>query len=97
MHAYERTHPVYKGEVRKDGTVYIVAGAGGNREGLAAKFLDPKPAWSAVREAYYGFVLLHVQNHTHALIESYQNHDTGDASRIDAEWLTTTQHRIANN
>ena len=33
--------------------MYINIGDGGNREGLN-DFLDPQPAWSAVREPSYG-------------------------------------------
>ena len=38
VHAYQRSHPVYKGEVVADGSkapVYVVLGDGGNREGHA--------------------------------------------------------------
>ena len=31
--------------------MYIVIGDGGNREGLADKYLDPQPEWSAFRRA----------------------------------------------
>ena len=45
MHGYERTQPVFKGQVTPGATVHIVNGAGGNREGND----DPRgnAPWSA--------------------------------------------------
>ena len=34
VHAYERTHPVFKGSLDVDAPAYITIGDGGNREGL---------------------------------------------------------------
>ena len=65
VHAYERSLPVYKGVASSKGTVYLNVGDGGNREGLAATFIEPKPAWSVFRQADYGFGLLSM-NRTHA-------------------------------
>ena len=52
VHAYQRSHPVYKGEVAADGSkapVYVVLGDGGNREGHALGYATPQPAWSAYK------------------------------------------------
>jgi hypothetical protein len=49
VHAYERTYPVYQDVVKDDGIVHIVIGDGGNKEGHAADYYDPQPAWSAFR------------------------------------------------
>ncbi|GAB9470304.1 hypothetical protein Gpo141_00007554, partial [Globisporangium polare] len=97
VHAYERSFPVYKEDVRKDGIIYVVLGGGGNREGLASKFIQPQPAWSAYRAAHYGFGLFKAVNATHGVIESYENQAVGDASVQDSAWVTTTKYRIANN
>ncbi|KAJ0408015.1 hypothetical protein P43SY_000219 [Pythium insidiosum] len=95
VHAYERTHPVYKERVRPDGAVYVVLGDGGNREGLAPTYIHPKPAWSAFRRANYGFGLFRVLNRTHARIEMYEDQPVGDARLQDAVELMSTQFRMA--
>ncbi|GLD93863.1 hypothetical protein PINS_up002468 [Pythium insidiosum] len=94
VHAYERTHPVYKERVRADGAVYVVLGDGGNREGLAPTYIHPKPAWSAFRQANYGFGLFRVLNRTHARIEMYEDQAVGDARLHDTAELTSTQFRM---
>jgi len=43
---------------------HITIGDGGNREGLAAKWNSPQPAWSAFRQASYGHGELEVVNAT---------------------------------
>lgn len=49
VHAYERTHPVYRDAVDyKNGITYIVVGDAANYEEHAADYL-PKPVWSAYR------------------------------------------------
>jgi len=45
-HAYERTHPIYQGEVDPRGTVYLLAGVAG---ATLDKDWDPQPQWSAYR------------------------------------------------
>ena len=54
VHAYERSHPVYQGEVTGCAPTYINIGDGGNREGLAGTYINPQPAWSAFREPSFG-------------------------------------------
>uniref|UniRef100_K3WGB9 Purple acid phosphatase n=1 Tax=Globisporangium ultimum (strain ATCC 200006 / CBS 805.95 / DAOM BR144) TaxID=431595 RepID=K3WGB9_GLOUD len=95
VHAYERSFPVYKGDVINDGIVYWVVGDGGNREGLAPTYLDPQPSWSAFRQANYGFGLFHILNQTHAKIEWYEDQETGDPVLHDTAWLSTTQFRVS--
>jgi len=65
IHAYERTTPIYNYTVVSDGIVTLVVGNGGNGEGLYPNWRDPKPDWSIVREASYGFGSLTVYNSSH--------------------------------
>ncbi|WJZ93630.1 hypothetical protein VitviT2T_012556 [Vitis vinifera] len=60
VHAYERFDRVYQGKTDKCGPVYITIGDGGNREGLATKYIDPKPDISLFREASFGHGQLNV-------------------------------------
>ncbi|KAH9150309.1 hypothetical protein AeRB84_006622 [Aphanomyces euteiches] len=86
VHSYERTFPVYKNELTVNAPTYITIGDGGNREGLADKYIHPKPAWSAFRKARYGYGLLFVKNQTHALFEWHE--DEAENSIIqDSVWI----------
>lgn len=93
VHAYERSYPVYKEEIRDDGIVYVVLGDAGNREGLSPSYIDPKPEWSAFRQADYGYGMLSVLNRTHAMLEWYEDRAEGEAERRDHVVLTTSQFR----
>lgn len=73
VHAYERSHPVFKGKLDSCGPVHIVIGDGGNREGLAHDFAREQPVWSAYREASYGHGTLDVVNATHAIWKWHRN------------------------
>lgn len=86
VHAYERSYRVSNihynvssGEryplPDKSAPVYITIGDGGNQEGLASKFLDPQPDYSAFREASYGHSMLEIKNRTHALYYWNRNDD----------------------
>jgi len=75
VHAYERSFPVVKGKVSACGPTYINIGDGGNREGLAAEYEDPQPAYSAFREASFGHGLFEVHNATHAAWAWHRNQD----------------------
>ena len=64
VHAYERSHPVYKDQVdSNNGVVYINIGDGGNKEGHSSVYLDPHPEWSAFRNgSYFGHGEMEVHN-----------------------------------
>ncbi len=63
-HNYERTFPLYRGSIDPSGSVFIVNGAGGNREGVANSWSQPAPAWSALRASVAGVGLIHILNST---------------------------------
>ncbi|GJW10318.1 bifunctional purple acid phosphatase 26-like protein [Tanacetum coccineum] len=56
-------------------SVYITVGDGGNQEGLALRFNDPQPDYSAFREANYGHSTLEIMNKTHAFYHWNRNDD----------------------
>jgi hypothetical protein len=58
-HAYERTHPIYNGEIDPRGTVYLLAGVAGAQ---LDKEWQIQPQWSAYRTAHHGYGLLHVKS-----------------------------------
>ncbi|KAL5710657.1 putative purple acid phosphatase 20 [Ranunculus cassubicifolius] len=86
VHAYERFTSVYDGKANGCGPVYITIGDGGNREGLATKYIDPKPDISIFREASFGHGELQVVNASHALWEWHRNDDDG-STVADSVWL----------
>ncbi|KAL0427197.1 UNVERIFIED_CONTAM: Bifunctional purple acid phosphatase 26 [Sesamum latifolium] len=80
VHAYERSYRI--SNIRPDSSnpvpdksapVYITVGDGGNQEGLANKFRDPQPDYSAFREASYGHSTLEIKNRTHAIYHWNRN------------------------
>ncbi|KAL0337502.1 UNVERIFIED_CONTAM: Bifunctional purple acid phosphatase 26 [Sesamum calycinum] len=82
VHAYERSYRI--SNIRPDSSnpvpdksapVYITVGDGGNQEGLANKFRDPQPDYSAFREASYGHSTLEIKNRTHAIYHWNRNDD----------------------
>ncbi|XP_059658175.1 bifunctional purple acid phosphatase 26-like isoform X2 [Cornus florida] len=86
VHAYERSYRisnihynVSSGErypiPDKSAPVYITVGDGGNQEGLAGRFYDPQPEYSAFREASYGHSTLEIMNRTHAFYHWNRNND----------------------
>jgi len=75
VHAYERSHRVYRSQADECGPFYVNIGDGGNREGLARGYLS-QPAWSAYREAAFGHGVLTIQNRTHARWTWHRDHDT---------------------
>ncbi|KAI9090608.1 hypothetical protein K1719_028461 [Acacia pycnantha] len=88
VHAYERFTRVYKDKADNCGPVHITIGDGGNREGLANKFVEPKPEISIFREASFGHGILEVLNETHALWTWHRNEeDKGVPS--DSFWFTS--------
>lgn len=72
-HAYMRTHPLLSGKVvnASDGPVYLTLGAGGNREGHSAGFINEEPEeFVAFRTLHdFGFGSLTVYNATHAFFK----------------------------
>uniref|UniRef100_A0A6B2L7Y6 Calcineurin-like phosphoesterase domain-containing protein n=1 Tax=Arcella intermedia TaxID=1963864 RepID=A0A6B2L7Y6_9EUKA len=58
-HAYERTHPMYAGEIDPRGTIYLLAGVAGAE---LDKIWEVQPQWSAYRTAHHGYGLLHVKS-----------------------------------
>ncbi|KAJ7971538.1 Purple acid phosphatase [Quillaja saponaria] len=86
VHAYERFTRVYKDKADNCGPVHITIGDGGNREGLASKYIDPKPEISIFREASFGHGQLEVVNGTHALWTWHRN-DDDERVVSDTMWL----------
>ncbi|XP_051152603.1 bifunctional purple acid phosphatase 26 [Andrographis paniculata] len=81
VHAYERSYRVSRLPdssnplPNKLAPVYITVGDGGNQEGLAKRFRDPQPDYSAFREASYGHSTLEIKNRTHAFYHWNRNDD----------------------
>ncbi|KAJ9184457.1 hypothetical protein P3X46_004182 [Hevea brasiliensis] len=88
VHAYERFTRVYQGKADNCGPVHITIGDGGNREGLAKDYIDPKPAISVFREASFGHGQLEVVNATHAQWTWHRN-DDDEQFASDSIWLTS--------
>jgi hypothetical protein len=88
VHAYERFKRVYNGKEDPCAPVYVTIGDGGNREGLADKYIDPQPAISAFREASFGHGRLEVVNATHALWTWHRN-DDDEPVITDQVWITS--------
>eukprot|EP00250_Pteridium_aquilinum_P011449 c20080_g1_i1 orf=475-1860(-) len=87
VHAYERTARIFNRKADDCGVYHITIGDGGNREGLALTFLDPKPDWSIYREASFGHGVLQLLNSTHAHWIWHRNQDKA-AVAADEIWLT---------
>ncbi|KAI9090620.1 hypothetical protein K1719_028473 [Acacia pycnantha] len=88
VHAYERFTRVYKDKADNCGSVYVTIGDGGNREGLASKYIDPKPEISVFREASFGHGILDVVNATHAQWTWHRN-DDDEAVVADSVWFNS--------
>ncbi|KAL6554551.1 Bifunctional purple acid phosphatase 26 [Orobanche hederae] len=84
VHAYERSYRI-SNIFRSNGSfhivpdksapIYITIGDGGNQEGLANRFRDPQPEFSAFREASYGHSTLEIMNRTHGFYHWNRNDD----------------------
>lgn len=70
----ERSERVFKN--KRGYTQYFTIGDGGNREGLADKWINPKPMWSAFRKAAYGYSQMIVHNETHLHHAWFSNEKT---------------------
>ncbi|VAI15510.1 unnamed protein product [Triticum turgidum subsp. durum] len=88
VHAYERFARVYGDKEDQCGAVYVTIGDGGNREGLAEKYIDPQPKTSVFREASFGHGRLQVVNVTHALWTWHRN-DDDEPVVADQTWITS--------
>lgn len=86
VHAYERSYRISNINYNvssgdrypipdRSAPVYITVGDGGNQEGLAGRFRDPQPDYSAFREASYGHSTLEIKNRTHAVYHWNRNDD----------------------
>ena len=76
--------------------MYVTVGDGGNREGLADKYIDPQPTISAFREASFGHGRLEVVNATHALWTWHRNDDNQPVV-ADQVWITSLAANPACN
>ncbi|KAF7818777.1 putative purple acid phosphatase 20 [Senna tora] len=94
VHAYERFTRVYKDKPDDCGAVHITIGDGGNREGLATKYINPKPEISIFREASFGHGILEVVNATHAFWTWHRN-DDGEAFPSDSACFTSLSTQSA--
>ncbi|KAK8468465.1 hypothetical protein PHAVU_006G041100 [Phaseolus vulgaris] len=88
VHAYERSKRVYNGRVDSCGSVHITIGDGGNKEGLAHKYINPQPIWSEFREASFGHGELKIVNSTHAFWSWHRN-DDDEPVKSDDIWITS--------
>ncbi|KAK7396674.1 hypothetical protein VNO78_17831 [Psophocarpus tetragonolobus] len=88
VHAYERFTRVYKDKVNDCAPMHITIGDGGNREGLATKYIDPKPTTSIFREASFGHGTLEVFNESSARWTWHRN-DDDEVIVSDYVWLTS--------
>ncbi|CAN6452274.1 unnamed protein product [Victoria cruziana] len=76
------------GMVDHCGPVHITIGDGGNKEGLAERYLNPKPEWSIFREASFGHGELRIVNSTHAHWSWHRN-DDDEPLKSDEVWITS--------
>jgi len=83
IHAYQRTYPVYKGNITADATTYITVGIGGTREGLYNNW-HPDPVWNAYHEAEYGYGEISVWNSTHL---QWEMRHANDSLVYDSVWI----------
>ncbi|KAF5189256.1 Purple acid phosphatase [Thalictrum thalictroides] len=88
VHAYERTKRVNKGKSDPCGPVHVTIGDGGNREGLAHKYIQPTPEWSVFREASFGHGELKIVNSSIAFWSWHRN-DDDEAVKSDQVWITS--------
>ncbi|KAL9153481.1 hypothetical protein ABFS82_10G051900 [Erythranthe guttata] len=75
VHSYERFVRTYKNEANECGPAYIVTGAGGNREGLARRFILPRAKVSAFREPRFGHGQFSILNASHAVWTWHRNEE----------------------
>ncbi|XP_051133896.1 purple acid phosphatase 18-like [Andrographis paniculata] len=88
VHAYERSTRVHSGRPDPCGPVHITIGDGGNREGLAHRYLNPQPEWSVFREASFGHGEFKIVNSSHAFWSWHRN-DDDEPVISDQVWITS--------
>ncbi|KAJ4978073.1 hypothetical protein NE237_008853 [Protea cynaroides] len=88
VHAYERFTRIFRDQANPCGPVHITIGDGGNREGLAREYLEPKPDISMFRESSFGHGEFQVMNESHALWSWHRN-DDAEPVITDSVWLTS--------
>lgn len=89
-HAYMRSHPMVDGKVKKEGPMYVIVGAGGNREGHSDYLHKHPEKWVAVRDVKeYGYGHFHAYNATHAHFHWVRdgNHKHGVKDHV---WIENT-------
>jgi len=86
-HAYERTKPIYAGQVDPDGIVTICNGNGGTKEASHPNWL-PKPVWSAYRETVFGFGMATVYNSSHLYWQMIRSTD----GTVGDDWWFIREH-----
>ncbi|KAM2878250.1 hypothetical protein FF1_013872 [Malus domestica] len=91
VHAYERFD-----QANNCSPVHITIGDGGNREGLASKYLNPKPEISSFEEASFGHGQLVVVNATHEQWTWHRNEDS-ETNASNSIWLTSRSSDPACN
>jgi len=80
-HNYERSTPVVEAQPNDKGPIYIVNGAGGNREGAETGFISPSPPYSAFRAGEFGLGSLTIVNSSVLHWKWYQQTDLDQAMK----------------
>ena len=71
----------------------MTIGDGGNRDGLASKWVTPQPDWSLFRQASFGHGELYAPNATHLNWRWVQNSALvpGPEASLDEVWIVKGQ------
>ena len=96
VHSYERSARVYNYSCNATGPVYLTVGDGGNREGLASKWVSPQAEWSLFRQASFGHGEVTAVNNTHLLWEWFQN-SALTPEVADSHWLVKGDPGMCGN
>ena len=94
IHAYELTTNVYKGQVDPSGPIYIMNGAGGNREGQNNAWSDPAPSWVVHSEGLAGLGHLTMVNSTTLNWRWFTQTDLGSALESNTSPTPVSQQFI---
>jgi hypothetical protein len=87
-HAYMRTKPLAFNHVNESGPVYVIVGAGGNREGHAKGYQHDTPEeWIVKRDdVEFGYGRMHFANATHVQWSWVRDGTTPEGVRDDV-WI----------